>query len=64
MFPIVCKLFFFGIPFIKFQVVDIPKYSHEDTTFVTRNSKGESLTIPVPKGTRISIHTPGLHYNR
>ena len=31
---------------------------------MTKNSKGESITVPVPKGTYLTINTPGLHYNR
>ena len=31
---------------------------------VTSNLKGEKFTVPVPKGTRFMISTPGLHYNR
>lgn len=46
------------------QVVNIPKLSAEDTTLTTSNAAGEKLTIPVPKGTRLLIDTPGLHYNR
>jgi len=44
-------------------VVIIPKYAEEDTFFTTKNSKGENITVTVPKGTYISINTPGLHYN-
>ncbi|OBZ67577.1 hypothetical protein A0H81_12404 [Grifola frondosa] len=35
----------------------------EDTTLVTSNAAGEKLTVPVPQGTYVTIHTPGLHYN-
>jgi len=44
-------------------VINIPKLSEEDTTFTTSNAAGEKLTIPVPKGARIMIDTPALHYN-
>ncbi|KAF8804431.1 cytochrome P450 [Phlegmacium glaucopus] len=44
-------------------VVNIPKLSEEDTTLTFGNANGEKLTLPVPKGTRIVIDTPGLHYN-
>ncbi|OBZ67844.1 hypothetical protein A0H81_12320 [Grifola frondosa] len=44
-------------------VTSIPKSSAEDTTLVTSNAAGEKLTVPIPKGTYITIHTPGLHYN-
>ena len=46
------------------QVVTVPKYSQEDTFFTTKNSQGEHITVPVPKGTYIAISIPGLHYNR
>jgi len=45
-------------------VITIPKLSEEDTTLTAGNANGETRTIPVPKGTRISINVPGLHYNR
>ncbi|KAH9941606.1 cytochrome P450 [Epithele typhae] len=44
-------------------VITIPKESEEDTTFTTTNALGEKRTIPVPKGTFVTIHTPGLHNN-
>ncbi|KAI0739086.1 cytochrome P450 [Daedaleopsis nitida] len=44
-------------------VITIPKQSAEDTTFTTTNAAGEKRTIPVPKGTYITVHTPGLHNN-
>ena len=46
------------------QVTNIPKLNEEDTTLTVGNAAGEKLTIPVPKGVRIAIDTPGLHYNR
>jgi hypothetical protein len=46
------------------QAIIIPKYSAEDTTLVTTNAFGEKLSVPVPQGTSIVLHTPGLHYNR
>ena len=46
------------------QVINIPKLSEEDTTLTVGNAAGEKLTIPVLKGVRITIDTPGLHYNR
>lgn len=46
------------------QVINIPKLSEEDTTLTVANANGEKLTIPVPKGTRVKINIPGLHYNR
>ncbi|KAA1472086.1 cytochrome P450 [Dentipellis sp. KUC8613] len=44
-------------------VVGIPKISAEDTSLVVGNALGEKKTIPIPRGTDIVIHTPGLHYN-
>lgn len=45
-------------------VITIPKQSAEDTSFTTTNAAGEKRTIPVPKGTYVTVHTPGLHNNR
>lgn len=42
----------------------IPKQSAEDTSIVVGNGSGGSVAIPCPKGTYITIDTPGLHYNR
>ncbi|KAF8161201.1 cytochrome P450 [Crassisporium funariophilum] len=44
-------------------VVNIPKISAEDTTLSTVNGNGEKLVVPISKGTRITIDTPGLHFN-
>lgn len=44
--------------------ITIPKQSAEDTSFTTTNAYGEKRTIPVPKGTYVTVHTPGLHNNR
>ncbi|KAF9048947.1 614/534 cytochrome P450 [Panaeolus papilionaceus] len=41
----------------------IPKVSTEDTTLPFRNLEGDIKRIPVPKGTYITIHVPGVHYN-
>ena len=46
------------------QIINIPKWSEEDTTLTIGNAAGKKLTIPVLKGARITIDTPGLHYNR
>ncbi|TFK82080.1 cytochrome P450 [Polyporus arcularius HHB13444] len=43
--------------------ITIPKQSAEDTSFTTTNAAGEKRTIPVPKGTFVTVHTPGLHNN-
>ena len=45
-------------------MITIPKQSAEDTSFTTTNAAGEKRTIPVPKGTYVTVHTPGLHNNR
>ncbi|KAI9063783.1 cytochrome P450 [Trametes sanguinea] len=44
-------------------VISIPKQSAEDTSFTTTNAAGETRTVPVPKGTFVTVHTPGLHSN-
>ncbi|KAJ3552189.1 hypothetical protein NM688_g4282 [Phlebia brevispora] len=44
-------------------VINIPKYSAEDTTLVTKNAAGENVIVPVPQGASVTIHVPGLHYN-
>jgi cytochrome P450 len=44
-------------------VTGIPKIAAEDTTLVATNEHGEQITVPIPKGTDITISTPGLHYN-
>ncbi|VDC05558.1 unnamed protein product [Peniophora sp. CBMAI 1063] len=48
---------------IRPPVTVIPKYSEEDTTLNVKDAEGRTRTIPVPKGTAINIHTPGLHNN-
>jgi len=45
------------------SVTNIPKLSEEDTVITVGNAAGEKRTIPVLKGVRITIDTPGLHYN-
>jgi hypothetical protein len=42
----------------------IPKMAAEDTTLAVDNVDGGKTSFPVPKGTQINIHVPGLHYNR
>ncbi|KAJ3514323.1 hypothetical protein NLJ89_g2441 [Agrocybe chaxingu] len=44
-------------------VAAIPKFAAEDTTLSATDSKGVKITVPVPKGTDITIAVPGLHYN-
>ncbi|KAH6907559.1 cytochrome P450 [Coprinopsis sp. MPI-PUGE-AT-0042] len=44
-------------------VTGILKVAAEDTTLTIGNQLGEKTTVPVPKGTRVTIDTAGLHYN-
>lgn len=46
------------------KINEIPKISAEDTTLSTTNAQGETLVVPVPKGSMIGINVPGIHYNR
>ena len=46
------------------QVQDIIKIAAEDTTLTVSNTKGGKATFPVPSGTEIEFHVPGLHYDR
>ena len=46
------------------QVGIIPKVAAQDTTLTVNNSNGGTTTFPVPSGTNIDLHVPGLHYNR
>jgi hypothetical protein len=46
------------------QVHGIPKMAAEDTTLTVSNAEGGKTTFPVPSGTEIELHVPGLHYNR
>ncbi|KAI0298659.1 cytochrome P450 [Multifurca ochricompacta] len=41
----------------------IPKEVAEDTTLTVTNADGGKTTFPVPSGTEINLHVPGLHYN-
>ncbi|KAI0279041.1 cytochrome P450 [Russula aff. rugulosa BPL654] len=41
----------------------IPKIAAEDTTLTVGNVDGGMMTFPVPSGTPIDIHVPGLHFN-
>ena len=36
----------------------------EDTTLTVNNADGGKTTFPLVAGTEISLHVPGLHYNR
>ncbi|KAI0739090.1 cytochrome P450 [Daedaleopsis nitida] len=44
-------------------VVNIPKVSAEDTAFTVTNAAGEKTTVPVPRGSYITITVPSLHHN-
>ncbi|KAF8172489.1 cytochrome P450 [Pholiota molesta] len=44
-------------------VTGIPKFSAEDTTLTTSNIHGDTLTVPVPKGTQLTLNVAALHYN-
>jgi hypothetical protein len=46
------------------QVSSLPKRAAEDTTLTVNNADGGKTTFPVPAGTDIVFHAPGLHYNR
>jgi len=46
------------------QVPGIPKVAAQDTTLTVSNRDGGMTTFPVPEGTNIDIHVPGLHHNR
>lgn len=45
-------------------VTEIPKVSAEDTALTTQNSAGETVIVPIPQGTSITLHVAGVHYNR
>ena len=45
-------------------VVAIPKQSSEDTTLTIHNLNGETKGLPLPQGTAMAIHVPGMHRNR
>ncbi|KAK7682022.1 hypothetical protein QCA50_014986 [Cerrena zonata] len=44
-------------------VVAVPKRAAEDTTFVTTTHAGDRLSVPVPKGSILSLNFYALHYN-
>ena len=46
------------------QVPSIPKIAAQDTTLTVSNADGGKTTFPVPSGTMVDIHVPGLHNNR
>lgn len=46
------------------KVPSIPKQAAEDTTLTVGTADGGKTTFPVPAGTEVNLHVPGLHYNR
>jgi len=47
-----------------FSIVStIPKQSVEDTTLRTVNSKGESVIVPIPRGSFVNVIPPAIHSN-
>ncbi|KAH9003544.1 cytochrome P450 [Lactarius hatsudake] len=44
-------------------VSTFPKHAAEDTSLTVGNADGGETTFPVPSGTRVRFHVPGLHYN-
>jgi hypothetical protein len=46
------------------KVTSIPKAAEQDTTLTVNNADGGKTTFPVPSGTEIELHVPGVHYNR
>ncbi|KAF8182524.1 cytochrome P450 [Pholiota molesta] len=44
-------------------VTGIPKFSAEDTTLTTSNIHGDTLTVPVSKGTQVTLKVAALRYN-
>lgn len=45
------------------SVTVIPKRSAEDTTLNTTNAQGETVVVPIPKGTDVHINVPALQTN-
>lgn len=52
------------LTFIFVQAAAVPKRAAEDTTLVTKNHAGDTISIPIPKGSFISMNFCALHYNR
>ncbi|KAK7682024.1 hypothetical protein QCA50_014988 [Cerrena zonata] len=44
-------------------VVAVPKRAAEDTTLVTTNHAGDSISVAIPKGSLIALNFCALHYN-
>jgi hypothetical protein len=49
---------------VYFQVTVLPKVAAEDMIIKTTNTMGEQKLVVAPAGTIVSLHVPGLHYNR
>jgi hypothetical protein len=45
------------------QVVGVPKMSAQDNILTTENAAGEIKSIPIPKGTYVTLDVPALHFN-
>ncbi|KAF7793524.1 hypothetical protein EIP86_004638 [Pleurotus ostreatoroseus] len=43
--------------------VVVPKYAAEDATLTTRTGAGDAVTVPVPRGSGVTINVCALHYN-
>jgi hypothetical protein len=46
------------------QVANIPKIAAQDMTLTVSKVDGGEITFPVPSGTEVELHVPGLHHNR
>jgi hypothetical protein len=48
---------------VQSQVQSIPKIAAEDTSLSVNNAGGGKTTFPVPAGSHVHFHLPGLHNN-
>ena len=48
---------------MQFQAPSVPKIAAEDTRLTVNNADGGKTTFPVPAGSHVHFHFPGLHYN-
>jgi hypothetical protein len=46
------------------QVANTPKIAAQDATLTVCKVDGGKTTFPVPSGTEVELHVPGLHHNR
>lgn len=46
------------------QVANIPKIAAQDMILMASKVDGEKITFPIPSGTEVELHVPGLHHNR